>query len=198
MENALEKLGRFSEMVMQEAYRKKKERIRQAMQEKKEIISSSEIQYLQKAYEKIQEALRKFERKHNEEISKAIVESKEALFNRREEIISSVFANVRKRIEEFAGSSGYPDRMEKELENALRQAGEGKIIVTASAKDMELFSGIRTKLGEDFDLQESDEDIIGGFLVMNRDKGLVWDHSYLSRLNNERASFLERIPLSIE
>ena len=54
----------------------KKERVRQAELEK-EIIASSEIQYLQKAYEKIQEAVRRFDREHNEEISKAI-ESKEA------------------------------------------------------------------------------------------------------------------------
>jgi len=198
MEKTLEKLARFSEMVMQEAYRKKNERIRQAEEEKKEIISSSEIKYLQKAYEKIQEAVRRFEREHNEEISKAIVESKEALFSRREEIICSVFEGVRKRLEEYVSGDDYPVRMEKELESALRDAGEGKITVIVNERDLELFGRIRTRLGAGFDIQASDEDIIGGFLVMNRDRGLVWDHSYLGRLNDERASFLERIPLNIE
>ena len=198
MEKALEKLGRFSGMVMQEAYRIKKERVRQAELEKKEIIASSEIQYLQKAYEKIQEAVRRFDREHNEEISEGIVESKEALFSRRDEIISSIFAGVRKRLEEFSNGSDYAALMEKELESALIEAGEGKIVVTAGEKDIELFSRIRERLGADFDIQESGEDIIGGFLVMNRDRGLVWNHSYLSRLMNERSSFLERVRLSIE
>ncbi|MDI9513810.1 MAG: hypothetical protein QM224_01830, partial [Bacillota bacterium] len=84
MERTVEKLGKFSEMVMQDAYRKKKERVRQAETEKQEIIASSEIQYLQKAYEKIQDAVRRFEKQYNEEISKAVVESKEAMFNRRD------------------------------------------------------------------------------------------------------------------
>ena len=84
------------------------------------------------------------------------------------------------------------------MESALIEAGEGKIVVTAGEKDIELFSRIRERLGADFDIQESGEDIIGGFLVMNRDRGLVWNHSYLSRLMNERSSFLERVRLSIE
>ena len=41
MERTIEKLGKFSEMVMQDAYRKKKERVRQAEKEKQEIIASS-------------------------------------------------------------------------------------------------------------------------------------------------------------
>ena len=198
MERTIEKLGKFSEMVMQDAYRKKKERVRQAEKEKQEIIASSEIQYLQKAYEKIQDAVRRFEKQYNEEISKAVVESKEAMFNRRDEIIGSVFANVKKRLEEFVREKDYPVWIEKALGSALREAGEGKISVTVDEEDLELFKEIRTRLGADFDILESDEPVIGGFLVMNRDKGLIWNYTFVNRLNRERASFLERIPLSIE
>jgi len=198
MEKTLEKLGKFSEMVMQDAYRKKNERIRQAEKEKEELIASSELQYLQKAYEKIQEAVRKFDKEYNEEISKAIVESKEAMFNRRDEIVRSVFDNVRKRIQEFVRGKEYPNYIEERLKAAIREAGDGKLLVTVNEEDMALFSEIRTRLGADFELSESDEDIIGGFLITNRDKGLVWDYSFLSRLNRERADFLVRTGLSIE
>jgi len=237
MEKTLEKLGKFSEMVMQDAYRKKNERIRQAEKEKEELIASSELQYLQKAYEKIQEAVRKFDKEYNEEISKAIVESKEAMFNRRDEIVRSVFDNVRKRLQEFVRGKEYPNYIEESkeamfnrrdeivrsvfdnvrkrlqefvrgkeypnyieerLKAAIREAGDGKLLVTVNEEDMALFSEIRTRLGADFELSESDEDIIGGFLITNRDKGLVWDYSFLSRLNRERADFLVRTGLSIE
>lgn len=198
MERTVEKLGKFSEMVMQDAYRKKKERVRQAETEKQEIIASSEIQHLQKAYEKIQDAVRRFEKQYNEEISKAVVESKEAMFNRRDEIIGSVFASVRKRLEEFVGGKDYPVWIEKALGSALREAGEGRISVTVDEGDLELFKEIRTRLEADFDISESDEPVIGGFLILNRDKGLIWNYTFVNRLNRERASFLERIPLSIE
>jgi vacuolar-type H+-ATPase subunit E/Vma4 len=168
MERTIEKLGKFSEMVMQDAYRKKKERVRQAEKEKQEIIASSEIQYLQKAYEKIQDAVRRFEKQYNEEISKAVVESKEAMFNRRDEIIGSVFANVKKRLEEFVREKDYPVWIEKALGSALREAGEGKISVTVDEEDLELFKEIRTRLGADFDISESDEPVIGGFLVIEQ------------------------------
>lgn len=194
----MEKLGKFSEMVMQDAYRKKNERIRQAEQEKKDLIASEEIKYLQKAYEKIQEAIRRFDKEHNEEISKAIVESKEAMFNRRDEIIRSVFANVEKRLQEFVKGKEYPAWIEKTLSSALQEAGDGRIAVTVSEEDLELFKQIRTRLGAGFELSESDEDIIGGFLITNMDKGLIWDYTFLNRLNQERAAFLERTALNIE
>lgn len=198
MEKTMEKLVKFSDMVMQDAYRKKKEQISLAEEEKQGMIASSEIRYLQQAYEKIQDAVRKLDREYNEEISKAIVESKESLFHRREEIISEVFSNVRKRLEEFIKSREYREFMEKEMESALREAGKGKTVVTVNENDVDLFREIRSRLMADFEIQESDEDIIGGFLIMNADRGLLWDHTYLSRFNAERASFLERVPLSIE
>lgn len=198
MEKTLEKLGKFSEMVMQDAYRKKNERIRQAEQEKQELIAASEIQYLQKAYEKIQEAVKRFDKEYNEEISKAIVESKEAMFNRRDEIVRSVFDNVKKRLQEFVKGNEYPAYIQERLAAAAREAGEGKILVTVNEEDMALFGEIRSRLGVDFELAESDEDIIGGFLITNSDKGLVWDYTFLSRLNREREDFLVRTGLSIE
>jgi vacuolar-type H+-ATPase subunit E/Vma4 len=142
--------------------------------------------------------VRRFEKQYNEEISKAVVESKEAMFNRRDEIIGSVFANVKKRLEEFVREKDYPVWIEKALGSALREAGEGKISVTVDEEDLELFKEIRTRLGADFDISESDEPVIGGFLILNRDKGLIWNYTFVNRLNRERASFLERIPLSIE
>jgi len=198
MEKTIEKLVRFSDMVMQDAYRMKKERIRQAEKEKQELISKSEIRYLQQAYEKIQDAIRKLDKVNNEEISKAIIESKEALFNRRDEIINAVFDNVRKRLVEFVNGKDYPAFMEEELKAAIRDAGEGKLTVTVNENDVALFEKIRTKLGAAFDIQASDDDIIGGFTIMNTDRGLFWDHTYLSRLGEEREFFLQRVPLSIE
>ena len=198
MEKTLVKLGKFSEMVMQDAYRKKNERIRQAEKEKEELIASSELQYLQKAYEKIQEAVRKFDKEYNEEISKAIVESKEAMFNRRDEIVRSVFDNVKKRLREFVKGNEYPAYIQEKLKAAIREAGEGKLLVTVNEEDMALFGEIRTRLGVDFELAESDEDIIGGFLITNRDKGLIWDYTFLNRLNREREDFLVRTGLNIE
>ena len=126
------------------------------------------------------------------------MESKEAMFNRRDEIIGSVFANVKKRLEEFVREKDYPVWIEKALGSALREAGEGKISVTVDEEDLELFKEIRTRLGADFDISESDEPVIGGFLILNRDKGLIWNYTFVNRLNRERASFLERIPLSID
>lgn len=198
MDRTIEKLGKFSEMVMQESNRKKNEIIKAAEHEKDEIISSAEIKYLKSAYEKIQEYVRKINKDCGEEVSKAILESKQALFNRRDEIIDAIFEGVRERLVEFAASDDYPVLMKKLLIKALEASGEGDIRLIVDEGGKDLFEDIRSSLKADFKIEESDESLIGGFLIMNKSRGLVWDYSFSSKLADERARFLERYELNIE
>jgi V/A-type H+-transporting ATPase subunit E len=198
MSKTTEKLTKFTEMVMQEASRMKLELKEQAEHEKDELIAVSEIQYLRKAYEKIQESVRKIDKAMNEEISKTILESKQALFNRRDEIINAVFENVKKRIMEFRKTGEYRETLESHLKVSIGEAGEGDIRVLVDAEDLELMEDIRARLNAGFKVQESEELLLGGFLIVNRSKGLIWDHSYISRINEERQSFLEKHHFSIE
>jgi vacuolar-type H+-ATPase subunit E/Vma4 len=198
MSKTTEKLTKFTEMVMQEASRMKLELKEQAEHEKDELIAASEIQYLRKAYERIQESVRKIDKTMNEEISRAILESKQALFNRRDEIINAIFENVKKRIQEFRKTEEYRETLESHLKVALGEAGEGDLRVLADPEDLELMEDIRARLNAGFKVQESEEPLLGGFLIVNRSKGLIWDHSYISRINEERQSFLEKHHFSIE
>lgn len=198
MDRTDEKLGKFSEMVMQESGRKKSEHIHQAELDKKEFIASSEIQYLKNAYEKIQDVVRRLDKEYNEEVSKAIVESKQALFNRRDEIIELVFSGARKRLLNFVKTDEYKPLMESLIKLALAGAGNGEIRVVVEAEDLALFEEIRKKLNADFAVMENNDAMIGGFLIINKNRGFIWDYSFLSRLTKERTSFLEKYALSID
>lgn len=198
MDRTTEKLGKFSGMVMQESSRKKNEHIHQAEQDKKDFIASSEIQYLKNAYEKIQDAVRRLDKEYNEEVSKAIVESKQALFNRRDEIIDSVFSGARKRLLNFVRTDEYKSLMENLIKLALEAAGSGDIRVIVEAEDLALFEEIKKKLNVDIKVMENDEAMIGGFLIVNKNRGFIWDYSFSSRLAKERTTFLEKYELSID
>lgn len=197
-DRTIEKLGKFSDMVMQESGRKKSELVLKAEQEKKDFIAASEIQYLRNAYEKIQETVRKLDKQYNEEVSKAIVESKQALFNRRDEIIDSVFLSLRERLRQFIGTDNYKSLMENLLKTAISQSGEGEIRVMVDTEETALFEEIRARLGAGFRIMGSEEAMLGGFLIIDKKRGFIWDYSFLSRLGNERMSFLEKYDLSID
>lgn len=193
-----EKLNKFSHMVMKEAKEKKEEIITLAEQTRKETIESSEIDFLKKAYEKIQTAIRKIDKGINEEVSKAVVESKQALFNRRDEIIDGIFKNIKKRIEAFRKQNEYRAFLEQQLKSGLSQIGEGEILVLVEDIDMELMKDILTQAGLQAQVGESQEPLLGGFILINKTRNIMSDCSLMSRLNRERATFLENYGLSIE
>ncbi len=193
-----EKFNKFSYMVMKEADAKKNELISQAEKESIEAVAEKEILFLKKAYSKIHESLVKIEKDHNEEVSKAILASKQALFNRREEILQQVFSNVRKELEAFKSNDEYKSYMIKTILQALEQTGQGEILIYADSDDIPLIEEIRTKSGTIFELFESEEQLVGGCIICNKSKGLRYDYSFINGLDAERTSFLENYGLSID
>lgn len=197
MDKIGEKFNKFSHMVMKEADEKKKEIIGQAEQTKKETLSLKEMQYLKQAYERIQDAVHKLDKEINEEVSKAILESKQALFNRRDEIMEAVFQNVRARLADYKKQDTYKAYMENQIRSGLSQVGSGDIFVLADEDDLALLEELRAS-GLDFRIAESDEQLLGGCLVVNKEKGLLCDYSFISRLNDEKAAFLHNYKIGIE
>lgn len=198
MNKTEEKFNKFSYMVMKEADSKKKEIISQAEEESAGTISEKEILLLKKAYDQIHESLVRIEKKHNEEVSKAILESKQTLFNRREEILNSVFLDVREKLRVFKNKDEYKSFMTEIISQGLDLAGEGEILIYADIEDFSLVEDIRAKLREQYELSESEEQLLGGCLICNRTKGLMYDYSFINRLNNEKVAFLENYGLSID
>ncbi|HHU91154.1 MAG TPA: hypothetical protein GXZ22_08900 [Clostridiaceae bacterium] len=198
MNRTEEKLNKFSYMVMKEADAKKKELISQAEKDRIKTIAEKEIMFLKKAYDQIHESLARIEKEHNEEVSKAILESKQTLFNNREEILKQVFSNVRGKLEDFKHKDEYRSYMIKMILQSLEQIGKGDILIYADSDDIPLIEEIKAKSGVRFELFESEEQLVGGFIICNKTKGLMYNYSFINGLKQERDSFLENYGLSID
>lgn len=145
MDRTGEKLSEFSYTVMKEADEKKRDIIAQAKKIRQKAINANELQCLKQAYEHIQEAVRKFEKEKNEEVSKAMIESKRTLFNRRREIIESIFKHVKEKLFEFRHSEDYKNYIENIVAQGLSQAGQGNITILADSEDLPLLEEVRAK-----------------------------------------------------
>ncbi len=198
MNRTEEKLNKFSYMVMKEADARKKELLSQAEKDRIKTIAEKEIMFLKQAYDQIHESLARIEKEHNEEVSKAILESKQTLFNNREKILHQVFSNVRGKLEDFKRKDEYRSYMIKTVLQSLEQIGQGEILVYADSGDIPLIEEIRAKSGTRFELFESEEQIVGGFIICNKTKGLMYNYSFINGLKQERDSFLENYGLSID
>ena len=198
MDRTGEKLREFSYTIMKEADEKKKDIIVQAKKVCQEAINANEIQCLKQAYEHIQEAVHKFEKEKNEEVSKAIIESKHTLFNRRCEIIESIFQHVKEKLFEFRHSEDYKNYIGNIVHQGLSQAGQGDITILADNEDLPLLEEVRANSEISFRISESDDQLLGGCLVVNETKGFICDYSFSSHLKEERATFLENYGISID
>lgn len=193
-----EKFSKFSHMVMKEADEKKNEIITEAENKRDRTIAEKEIVFLKNAYDRIHESVIKIEKENNEEISKAILAGKQELFNRREEILKSVFANVEKRLLDFKHSEAYKSFMIETILKGLEKAGQGEIQIDADSEDIPLIEEIRAKTGALFELSASDKDLLGGCQIRNITKGFLLDFSFSKSLSDEKAAFLENYGLSID
>lgn len=192
------KLNELSYMVMKEADEKRKEIIIQAESMRKKAIDDSEMKYLKQAYENIQEAVSKLDKTINEDASKTILKSKQTLFSRRDEIINAIFQHVKEKLFEFRHQEGYKSYMKNLIQLGLAQVGQGDIHILVDIEDLNLLKEIRDRASASFQVFESDDQLLGGCLVVNKEKGLMCDFSFASRLAEERATFLEKYRLSIE
>jgi V/A-type H+-transporting ATPase subunit E len=192
-----EKFSKFSHMVMKEADARKKEIISEAEKLRSQTISENENVFLKNAYDKIRDSMLKVEKEHNEEISKAILSGKQALFYRREEILKSVFTNVKNKLADFKQSDDYKSFMIETILKGLEKAGQGEIQVNADSEDIPLIEEIRAKTGAIFELTVSEEHLMGGCRIRNKTKGFLLDFSFTKSLSDEKAAFLENYGLSI-
>ena len=88
--------------------------------------------------------------------------------------------------------------MIKMILQSLEQIGKGDILIYADSDDIPLIEEIKAKSGVRFELFESEEQLVGGFIICNKTKGLMYNYSFINGLKQERDSFLENYGLSID
>lgn len=192
-----EKLNKFSYMVMKEANDKKKEIIDKAEKIHSETLAEKEITYLKKAYEHIQESLEKIEKDLNQEVTDAVIINKQALISRREELIKSIFSNVKNKLLSYKEKTDYKEYLEALVVEGLSINGQDEVHVFADSDDLPLINEIRVKINVHFTLSESENELLGGCLIQNKTKGLMYDYSFRGSLEEEKSSFLEKYDLSV-
>lgn len=122
-------------------------------------------------------------------VSTAQLEAQRMLLAKREELISRVFAEARKRLASVRRSNAYPDVLRQLILEAAIGLGGGELIVWANEEDMALLSDdflaqVAQELGPGTTLKrgESPVDIDGGVIVGRADGRMRYDNSFAARL----------------
>ena len=197
MGNIDDNLKKFSQHVVNEAI-SEREAMEQELKEKKAAaLSQKEIEFLEVAYEKIQESISKAKIESNEAISNIRMECKKELILRREEMQKDVFAEVMGKLKEFVLSDGYEKWLVNNIKEAIDELGSGKKIIYINRTDEKYRSVIAVTFADCDVMIIKDNDIIGGAKVVNEDKKSVVDKSIKEKLEDEKNNFFTLCKLCI-
>ena len=187
-----QRFDRFEKAVFNDADKTAAEITAEANRQYTETIESAEQTSEQKveAAEKEQSALER--ERQLREISAQKLSCQREILEHREELISTVFENVRERLVKFRASEQYADYLKSAAQEAWKAYPTLKGKAYLAPADMGY-----AKLFEGFEAADRDSIELGGVLIIYEDEGIALDFTLDSAFEEQRAKFSERRELAL-
>lgn len=187
------KLINFENMVISEAEQKRNAILEEIEEEKKVRFAQAQEELKQKAQQTLRRENAKISKVKNEHIFHQQLLCKQEILGERKKLIDEVFEGVIRRLNEFAASEDY----EKYLLNTIissKKDLENPTVVQISKKD-EMYSEKIKSMG--FTVEYTDEIIIGGFLMIDKENSVRIDEMLISKVKMAKDKFLETYNLKM-
>ncbi len=193
MENLSEKIAMLTNIVADEAGKKRDELIAETEKIKKQRLEQLSADIREAADEELSKAVSRVKKENNEKILKTETDYKKQLLMKREDIVSRVMDSVTARLEDFIAGSEYGGWLKRKLDAALSEVGEGEKYALLTERDAAAYGAA---LGVDVHTAP-DKELIGGLTVFNTDKHICVDYSFKTLLAAEKSRFLQTSGLNI-
>ncbi len=192
MEYIDEKIENFLNVVIKGAMDQKNREINKLRTEKQHKVDENELAVLEKMYHTIQSELSKIRNDKNEKISKTMTECKNRLLLLREDAVNGIMKEVLTKIQVYLETDRYKADLNRKISSAVSLLGQGSIVVTVREADKD-----KVEAGS-FEIETTKEDIIGGFMAMNREKKTLIDETISKKLSEQKQYLFEMKELQID
>lgn len=190
-----EKLSNFSSKVLDKANNKRVALIDEFKKEQEVFTEEKELEFLEQAYEKIQRNLLLLEKEQKEKQSKLQNDYRVQLLKTRQGIFDDIFSHVESKLKSFMVDGAYVDWLKASIKAACADAGDGEKVVFINKSDEKLLKPLTDELS--LNIQISNEDIIGGSKVFNKNRNIISDHSISMQLELQKVEFVKNSGLNI-
>ena len=192
MEYIDEKIENFLNVVIKGAMDQKNREINKLRTEKQHKVDENELAVLEKMYHTIQSELSKIRNDKNEKISKTMTECKNRLLLLREDAVNGIMKEVLTKIQVYLETDRYKADLNRKISSAVSLLGQGCIVVTVREADKDMVENGH------FEIETTKEDIIGGFMAMNREKKTLIDETISKKLSEQKQYLFEMKELQID
>jgi len=196
-----DKLRFFNEVILKDATAERDRILRQIKALSEERISQEKSKFQEQAEQLLRKETSLAENEKNNIISRAVIESKQLLAKTRNEIIETIYNEVKGKLVEFVQKEEYLNYLHEQIIDSCSRAGEGNLIVYLCERDMQRLKdkleNIKHNLSRDITFEQAGDEIIGGCRVLNQTAGIIVDNTFIRRLESNRDSILEICGLHI-
>ncbi len=205
-----EKLRNFERTVIHQATQDRDELLEELERRTAQELQETRALYERDAKERHRKGLEDVKKEARYVVSEAQNNGQNALVSKRNEIMDSVFEELRERLRQFTDTPEYLAFFQRKTTEALTNAAvhlgdrQGQIEIQITQKDFDTKKEeILSRVEHVFlwavpKVSVCEEDIIGGCRVLLPEYGRVIDNSILSAILLERESFLSWSNLSLK
>jgi vacuolar-type H+-ATPase subunit E/Vma4 len=132
------------------------------------------------------------------EISESHIERTKKLIEKRDEYVKTIFDEAKKKLLAFADSQDYASFMEAKIKKVAPNFEGTHAVMYVAKKDLSMEKALIKAFGHEIKVEASDEIVIGGFMIEDKESSLVVDETLDFALNNQKEWFNKNSGLIIK
>ena len=132
------------------------------------------------------------------EISESHIERTKKLIEKRDEYVKSVFDDARQKLIDITNSEDYASFMEEKIKKVASHFEGSSSIMYVREKDLKMEKDLVKAFDQGLKVEASEDIIIGGFIIENKESSLVVDETLDFALANQKEWFNKNSGLIIK
>lgn len=182
-------LKKFTSAVLSDAEEQRKKILAEIEEYRQLEMQRAEEDVLHEAYNLIQSEIANIHNKQSREISLAELEGRRKLLTLREEITQKVFQEAADKIVAYTQTDAYSDWLCGMLKQSSQAMPAGELVIEVKRGEHTPAKILIEATGRKATVTEVPNIRIGGFILVNKEKGFVIDETLDQKLRNEKDWF---------
>jgi len=183
-----EKLDQFYTSAIESATNQNIQIVEDYKKSLQTVFEDHKNEALKKAEAAYQMEADKLMKDKNRKLSAEAIKLKRKINDKSEELTDKLFQEVKEKLIEFKSTKDYYNLLCKQIKEAMEFARGDNLTIYIDPSDGNLKTSLETDTQSNLTI--SDRDFIGGIRAVIKEKNILIDHSFLSRLEELRNSFV--------
>lgn len=183
------KLDKFSSAVLKDAEAQREKILAEIEEYRKAEMEKAEEDILHEAYIMIQNEISAIKNQQSRRISLAELEGRRKFLKQREDIMARVFKETSARIVEFTHTTEYQNKLCDAVRKNCEAMPEGDIVIQVKRDDLAFADALTAASGRAARVEANSSITLGGYILINKDKGVIIDESLDLKLSNQKDWF---------